>query len=186
MKEYVPILWWGVILAGLALSSSRKVRKKTEKAMKRLDDHFPREAWPVWDIAEGEDASDSAHSTASGEAVAPAGQYCAPTAYEPQRPFVEMSDTVGRQQTPQEAYEPLMRPETSGPQPAYESADAPERAGRHRPLEAAPVVAMDAQRLTGPQADRGADNCESEDIAEDFDLRRAVIYSEILKPKYDE
>lgn len=58
---------------------------------------------------------------------------------------------------------------------------------RHQPLQAAPASGMDAQRLTSsPQAEDTPENGETSGIAEEFDLRKAVIYSELLKPKFEE
>lgn len=58
---------------------------------------------------------------------------------------------------------------------------------RHQPLQAAPASEMNAQRLTGlPQAEEAPENSDISGIAEEFDLRKAVIYSELLKPKFEE
>lgn len=58
---------------------------------------------------------------------------------------------------------------------------------RHQPLQAAPASEMDAQRLTSsPQGEDTPENSETSGIAEEFDLRKAVIYSELLKPKFEE
>ncbi len=41
-------------------------------------------------------------------------------------------------------------------------------------------------RVLLPEEFRQSDVSECNEVLEDFDLRKAVIYSEILKPKYDE
>lgn len=72
------------------------------------------------------------------------------------------------------------RPEMDGKASAVRRLTEAEDAMRH-------IASRNAtQKHKETKAAKTADSTNDDNIADDFDLRRAVIYSEILKPKFDD
>ncbi len=116
----------------------------------------------------------------------------------------EIREILQREQRP-------MRPNTAPQHPAYETLEgqsiesesldrvepyAPNVARTRKRQKSAPSTATTkrtAQRATAPAQSRPAtqpaasqQGTEREDLTCDFDLERAVVYSEILRPKYQD
>lgn len=170
MEEYAPVLWMVVLFGFLLLSSLSKVRKKAERAAKRFGEHLPKEAWPTWDPTEEEAPAPREPmmiGTEPEEATAPRSVRTEETNH-PQR-----ADAA----CPEEAANP------EGEVVAISGYCTPhEQAARPHPQRSA----FDRDRRPAATQADNAPEKDTEGIAEDFDLRRAIIYSEILKPKYDE
>lgn len=78
------------------------------------------------------------------------------------------------------AQQPNSPATAAAPAPAFESVARQIAAAEHRPKT---KQAAEPARQQSPAQEPEAPN---ENTAERFDLRRAIIYSEILKPKFDE
>ena len=119
----------------------------------------------------------------------------------------EIREILQREQRPMRPKATAQRPTT----PAYETLEgqsieseslervepyAPNAARTRKKSKSAPGTATTkrtAQRATAPAQSRPAtqptasqQGMEGQDLARDFDLERAVVYSEILRPKYQD
>lgn len=173
MEEYAPVLWMVVLLGFLLLSSFSKLRKKAENAAKRFEEHLPREAWPTWDTTE-----ERAQRTVEDE-EGPAMEQWAST----QEAIPAPCETPW--QSPQAAEEPYAEGEEAA---AISGFSAPrDRTARLHSQESASVRNERSGRSSAAmQPDSASEADEKGTTEEEFDLRGAIIYSEILKPKFDE
>ena len=158
MEDLSTVLWIVVIVAAMVFNGVSQARKQAKKQAPKADRHAGNEAWPSWDTA------------SAPERRTPA------TAEVPERkpgmqPVTAMAAT------------------TIAPSPGFDTDDG----GTVAPGQPGLRTGHNAPRKV--HAAQGADPhagqpCPQDDvlaeITDDFDLRRAVIYSEILKPKFDE
>lgn len=167
MEDYTPILWILLIGASLLFPALTKGAKAAREAQKQMP-----EAWPP-------------HSSDDDETESPRGSN--PDTYRGAG-----SDTY----TPTTETQP--GPKTDGRRSpsttkqdsqTYKSGSlAEEMAAYKQYLQPDPLSARrEAERYKPATAQEVSTRSESSSgIAEEFDLRKAVIYSEILKPKFDE
>lgn len=157
MENFSTVLWIVVIAAAMIFNVVSQSRKQAKKQARQAGDrHAGSEAWPSWDPA-----------------AAP--------------------QPAPREDTPvrQEAVQPTVAPaatSTMAPSAGFEDAAPAADFGHTVPLSGrggAQKGRMAAAEHPHAAYDDAQEGVLAE-ITEDFDLRRAVIYSEILKPKFDE
>lgn len=158
MEDLSTVLWIVVIVAAMVFNGISQARKQAKKQAPKADRHAGSEAWPSWDKASA-----------------------------PERGMPATTEMPER--------EPAMHPATAmaattiAPSPGFESVDEeaaapgqPEhRTGHGNTPKAHAAQAGHPYAVQAHQQDDVLG-----EITEDFDLRRAVVYSEILKPKFDE
>lgn len=159
MEVFAPILWIVIVAVALVAKSSSKVRKTLEKAARSMETQGNGEAWPTWDTA-----------------PQPADPQPAPPTFpDPAGPqFPADPGSVGGENS---LFGPVIR-KTKAARKQLRTTAAPS------PAQSAPERQQLRPTVTQPAA-KPVDE-ERSGLAEEFDLRRAIIYSEILKPKFDE
>lgn len=179
MEDFSSLIWIVAFVGAMLFSASSKARKQAReaarKAMRELGENAPRhEAWPSWDIPQ------ASESDAATRKQVPAMDY------HPETVPASTSRTDTRQESACD--DPLLRmEETDFGHGAFGTdgdtdAKSPSGSGPKRVKN----------RNNQPQTDLHAsgNDTSAEELAaemrEEFDLRRAVIYSEILKPKFDD
>lgn len=177
MEDFGTIIWLVAIVGAMLVSANSKARKKAQeaakKAIRQLEEEGQRhEAWPSWDTPER-------HPTAAADETTRQTP-----AYTPIYPQTETDKADGEademEQTPISGYEAGQTP-ISG----YETA-ARKTAGTKRSAQPAKTAAVSAATAVKASRTDPSDEGFAAEIREEFDLRRAVVYSEILKPKFDE
>lgn len=157
MENFSTVLWIVVIAAAMIFNVVSQSRKQAKKQARQAGDrHAGSEAWPSWDPAAGPPQPDSREDTPVRQEVQPA---------------------VAPRATP-----------TMAPSAGFEDAAPAADFGHTVPLSGrggAQKGRMAAAEHPHAAYDDAQEDATAE-ITEDFDLRRAVIYSEILKPKFDE
>ena len=124
----------------------------------------------------------------TGEETGPAGRREAWPSWDPAAgPQPDSREDTPVRQEVQPAVAPGATP-TMAPSAGFEDAAPAAGSGHTAPLSGRSDVQKG--RMTATEHPHAAYDDAQEDataeITEDFDLRRAVIYSEILKPKFDE
>lgn len=157
MENFSTVLWIVVIAAAMIFNVVSQSRKQAKKQARQADDrHAGSEAWPSWDPA---------------AAPQPAPRKDAPVRQ-------EVQPAVASAATPTDG---TVGPDSKTRPPEGGSGHTAHLSGRGN----APKDRLAAAEHPHAAYDDAQEDVSAE-IAEDFDLRRAVIYSEILKPKFDE
>lgn len=158
MEDYAPILWVLLTVAAMVYSGITKARKQAAKA-EQPPKHFGDEAWPSIDP--------EAHQP-EAERVEPFAPYMPETLY--------TSEALSLEEIPAQEYVPEFTVQQAA---GSSSLNRNTAADRLRSAPAAGEIGADSA------TDETPEGCVKQ-IAEEFDLRRAVIYSEIIKPKFME
>lgn len=179
MEDFGSILWIIAIVGAMLFSANSKARKKAREAAKRairqLEEEGRRhEAWPSWDTPE-EPAEYSGQEYPEAVSLETA---------EPEVPETETGKFA--------RYTPAATVMESGFETAAREAASARKTEESRQGNRTPHTPGTACAVSGtsaaaaPAPDAIAPEEFAAEIREDFDLRRAVIYSEILKPKFIE
>lgn len=205
MEDFGSIIWLLVAVGALVFSSNSKARKRAREVAKRAKELqgevTGREAWPSWDTPQ---PPQSVADEATGR---PTPWPVVPAAPARQARTTDAAHTSPRQDagkatepTPQPTFRSTSEiPDTAPATPAA----APGRKQTGRPMTEGELMSKKRQLLASIAARHNGvgDVVESlraahangtiapdlaTEIREEFDLRRAVLYSEIMKPKYEE
>lgn len=201
MEELTPIIIW-IVIAIAAFAKSSKARKMREKGTESPGTPEYGEAWPTRDTPR----------PAAPRPVMPRPTVTMPTTPRPTatmptapRPAASMptgsrpaapKPTATRPAAPFDVPAPKHAAEEAGEEfggsvfgPVIRKTKAARKHLRTAAAAAPTGEAADRQPLrptdAGQPAEQPANDANS-GVAEAFDLRRAIIYSEILKPKFDE
>ncbi|WP_418991262.1 hypothetical protein [Alistipes sp.] len=159
MEDYAPITWVLLIVASMVYSGVTKARKRAGKAAKHPSGHPEREeAWPSSTFQTPE--------SAPGHAMR--------SEYQPVTP-----DFPGEYVTLEEIPAQEYTPEFTEPKTAASKHSRPQAANRFTQMVETDEIA--ANSLTNDAHESAATA-----LSEEFNLRQAIIYSEILKPKFEE
>lgn len=160
MEDYSTVIWIVAIAAAMIFNATSQSRKKAKRQTHEPPKHDGSEAWPSWD------------TQSMDEMRHPDSQETIPATETPElQPETLYSAPVDR-------LEEMVR----------ETADF----GRNKQLAARKTgtIARRPQQEIRHENQAVADMQTTEEavteITEDFNLRKAVIYSEILKPKFNE
>lgn len=186
MEDFSTILWVVVAIAAAVVSQGRKTRarsaRKTETDASETErpatpaPHPTPSGWPAWPQMSG--VPDL--STAQKAEPQNSGRL------EVKREKADRQNT--RRKVAETAREATPQTGTSQDPGAYKAGGS-RSSGPIRPTEKAQTHVLKATESSHPhkvKQDHGQKEPSAAEIAADFDLRRAVIYSEILKPKFDE
>lgn len=209
MEDLGSIIWLLVALGALIFSSNSKARKRAREVAKRAkelqEEMTGHEAWPSWDTPPQPDADETTGRATSWPVVpaAPARQARTPeTARTTDAAHTSPRQDAGKatEPTPQPTFRSTSEiPDTAPATPAA----APGRKQTGRPMTEGELMSKKRQLLASIAArHNGVGNVVQSvkeahengtiapdlatEIREEFDLRRAVLYSEIMKPKYEE
>lgn len=209
MEDFGSIIWLLVAVGALVFSSNSKARKRAREVAKRAKELqgevTGREAWPSWDTPPQPDADETTGRATSWPVVpaAPARQARTPeTARTTDAAHTSPRQDAGKatEPTPQPTFRSTSEiPDTAPATPAA----APGRKQTGRPMTEGELMSKKRQLLASIAARQNgvgdvvqslraahANGTIAPDLAteirEEFDLRRAVLYSEIMKPKFEE
>lgn len=183
MEDYAPILWLLFIVVSMGFSALSKARKRAARRAEEVEEGqernsgqghptIPRHPTPGSGLPEGfplpqQRSRRPATSPSTGGAKSTTQQTAA------QRATAQQA-AASRSQTPA----------TASPQHGLQHAgESLQR--RHSSVSAAQPQVMTAMREKEPVRLPETEETANEIVAE-FDLRKAVIYAEILKPKFEE
>lgn len=183
MEDYAPILWLLFIVVSMGFSALSKARKRAARRAEEVEEGqernagqghptIPRYPTPGSGLPEGfplpqQRSRRPATSPSTGGAKSTTQQTAA------QRATAQQA-AASRSQTPA----------TASPQHGLQHAgESLQR--RHSSVSAAQPQVMAAMREKEPVQPPKTEETANEIVAE-FDLRKAVIYAEILKPKFEE
>lgn len=183
MEDYAPILWLLFIVVSMGFSALSKARKRAARRAEEVEEGqernagqghptVPRYPTPGSGLPEGfplpqQRSRRPATSPSTGGAKSTTQQTAAQRA-------TAQQDAASRSQTPA----------TASPQHGLQHAgESLQR--RHSSVSAAQPQVMAAMREKEPVRLPETEETANEIVAE-FDLRKAVIYAEILKPKFEE
>ena len=183
MEDYAPILWLLFIVVSMGFSALSKARKRAARSAEEVEEGqernagqghptVPRYPTPGSGLPEGfplpqQRSRRPATSPSTGGAKSTTQQTAA------QRATAQQA-AASRSQTPA----------TASPQHGLQHAgESLQR--RHSSVSAAQPQVMAAMREKEPVRLPETEETANEIVAE-FDLRKAVIYAEILKPKFEE
>lgn len=183
MEDYAPILWLLFIVVSMGFSALSKARKRAARRAEEVEEGqernagqghptIPRHPTPGSGLPEGfplpqQRSRRPATSPSTGGAKSTTQQTAA------QRATAQQA-AASRSQTPA----------TASPQHGLQHAgESLQR--RHSSVSAAQPQVMAAMREKEPVRLPETEETANEIVAE-FDLRKAVIYAEILKPKFEE
>ena len=183
MEDFGSIIWLLVAVGALVFSSNSKARKRAREVAKRAKELqgevTGREAWPSWDTPPQPDA-DETTGRATSWPVAPAAP-------------ARKSRTTASASEPRHGAATAPAAASSSNRPAYDGrqgAAATEKS--HRKAAGKPQTSRQngvgdvVQSLRAAHANGTIAPDLATEIREEFDLRRAVLYSEIMKPKFEE
>ncbi len=209
MEDFGSIIWLLIAVGALVFSSNSKARKRAREVAKRAkelqEEMTGHEAWPSWDTPPQPDADETTGRATSWPVVpaAPARQARTPeTARTTDAAHTSPRQDAGKatEPTPQPTFRSTSEiPDTAPATPAA----APGRKQTGRPMTEGELMSKKRQLLASIAARHNGvgDVVESlraahangtiapdlaTEIREEFDLRRAVLYSEIMKPKFEE
>ena len=209
MEDFGSIIWLLVAVGALVVRSNSMARKRAREVSKRAKELqgevTGREAWPSWDTPPQPDADETTGRATSWPVVpaAPARQARTPeTARTTDAAHTSPRQDAGKatEPTPQPTFRSTSEiPDTAPATPAA----APGRKQTGRPMTEGELMSKKRQLLASIAArHNGVGNVVQSvkeahengtiapdlatEIREEFDLRRAVLYSEIMKPKYEE
>ena len=194
MEDFGSIIWLLVAVGALVFSSNSKARKRAREVAKRAKELqgevTGREAWPSWDTPP-QSVADKATGRPTPWPVAPAAP-----ARKSRTPETARTTDAAHTSPRQDAGK------ATEPAPATPAA-APGRKQTGRPMTEGELMSKKRQLLASIAArHNGVGNVVQSvkeahengtiapdlatEIREEFDLRRAVLYSEIMKPKFEE
>lgn len=209
MEDFGSIIWLLVAVGALVFSSNSKARKRAREVAKRAKELqgevTGREACPTRATPPQPDADETTGRATSWPVVpaAPARQARTPeTARTTDAAHTSPRQDAGKatEPTPQPTFRSTSEiPDTAPATPAA----APGRKQTGRPMTEGELMSKKRQLLASIAArHNGVGNVVQSvkeahengtiapdlatEIREEFDLRRAVLYSEIMKPKYEE
>ncbi len=157
MEDFSTVIWIIAIVAAMVFNGVSQARKQAKKHAGQSGKHAGNEAWPSWDAqTSAEMQRPAAEETARSAKRAELRPVPAPTV-----PSEGFGETTGKATD-------FMQSERLAPNSTTMTAQGSSAAGR------------------AARAHAEATEDAAAEITEDFDLRKAVIYSEILKPKFDE
>ena len=163
MEDFGSIIWI-VALAALLFGGGKKNKRLKEAARKALEEMQEeasrQEAWPTW---EGEGK--------------PLGQPVTPIP-KPQPKSAHPLSLEEIPPTPEAVSLEVIEPEYPR--------EASKRKLRGKNKAANKPIQPQTAPTTPSPKNEPDENCSAEEIREEFDLRKAVIYAEILKPKFEE
>ncbi|WP_295909332.1 hypothetical protein [uncultured Alistipes sp.] len=185
MEDFGSIIWLLVAVGALVFSSNSKARKRAREVAKRAkelqEEVTGREAWPSWDTPQPpQSAADEVTGRPTPWPVTPAAP-----ARKPRTTASASEPRHGAATAPTVA--------SSSNRPAYDGrqgAAATEKS--HRKAAGKPQTSRQngvgdvVQSLRAAHANGTIAPDLATEIREEFDLRRAVLYSEIMKPKCEE
>ena len=182
MEDFGSIIWLLVAVGALVFSSNSKARKRAREVAKRAKELqgevTGREAWPSWDAPQS--VADEATGRPTPWPVAPAAP-------------ARKSRTTASASEPRHGAATAPAAASSSNRPAYDGrqgAAATEKS--HRKAAGKPQTSRQngvgdvVQFLRAAHANGTIAPDLATEIREEFDLRRAVLYSEIMKPKFEE
>ena len=182
MEDFGSIIWLLVAVGALVFSSNSKARKRAREVAKRAKELqgevTGREAWPSWDTPQS--VADEATGRATSWPVAPAAP-------------ARKSRTTASASEPRHGAATAPAAASSSNRPAYDGrqgAAATEKS--HRKAAGKPQTSRQngvgdvVESLRAAHANGTIAPDLATEIREEFDLRRAVLYSEIMKPKFEE
>lgn len=182
MEDFGSIIWLLVAVGALVFSSNSKARKRAREVAKRAKELqgevTGREAWPSWDAPQS--VADETTGRPTPWPVAPAAP-------------ARKSRTTASASEPRHGAATAPAAASSSNRPAYDGrqgAAATEKS--HRKAAGKPQTSRQngvgdvVQSLRAAHANGTIAPDLATEIREEFDLRRAVLYSEIMKPKYEE
>lgn len=182
MEDFGSIIWLLVAVGALVFSSNSKARKRAREVAKRAKELqgevTGREAWPSWDAPQS--AADEVPGRPTPWPVAPAAP-------------ARKSRTTASASEPRHGAATAPAAASSSNRPAYDGrqgAAATEKS--HRKAAGKPQTSRQngvgdvVQSLRAAHANGTIAPDLATEIREEFDLRRAVLYSEIMKPKFEE
>lgn len=161
MEDFAPVLWVLVVIGAGIYSIITEARKKAAKGSEK---HAHDEAWPSWGTPS---VPQWMEATTKKDLAAPELEFEDGTDAEPA--FTDESRYIESEA------------EMQGGRYAFQY--IPLTTTNPTPDEAQPAA---PDHIAGDDIRESAANSEGSDMTEDFDLRKAVIYAEILKPKFDE
>lgn len=159
MEDYAPILWVLLTVAAMVYSGVTKARKQTAKADKQPPKHFGDEVWPS--------IEPETHQP-EAERIEPFSPFTPETLY--------TSEAQSLEEIPEQEYVPEFTVQKAAGSSSLSRNAAVDR------LKSAPAAGEIGSDSLADETPKGCDK----ELIEEFDLRRAVIYSEILKPKFDD
>ena len=158
MEDYSTVIWVVAIFAAMLFNATSQARKKAKKQAHETEKHTQHEAWPSWDTQSADEMRhpDSQESVSGAETdrLRPAMQQAAPTPG-----FGEV---------------------------ARKTADF-KSSGRHAGRQNTSDGQSPREEILHEEHAAGDRHTTEEavtEITEDFDLRKADIYSEVLKTKF--
>lgn len=160
MEDYSTVIWIIVIVVAMIFNATSQARKKAKKQAHETEKHTQHEAWPSWDSKSAEEMRHpDSQETIPGTETA------------------ELQPAT-LQSAPADRLEEMAR----------ETADFRQEK-RHAPLKTTPASRHTDQEILHEDHSAGNSHTTEEavtEITEDFNLSKAVIYSEILKSKFSE
>lgn len=185
MEDFGSIIWLLVAVGALVFSSNSKARKRAREVAKRAKELqgevTGREAWPSWDAPQPpQSVADEATGRPTPWPVAPAAP-------------ARKSRTTASASEPRHGAATAPTAASSSSHTAYageRGTAATEKS--HRKAAGKPQTSRQngvgdvVQSLRAAHANGTIAPDLATEIREEFDLRRAVLYSEIMKPKYEE
>lgn len=182
MEDFGSIIWLLVAVGALVFSSNSKARKRAREVAKRAKELqgevTGREAWPSWDAPQS--VADEATGRPTPWPVAPA----APA--RKSRTTASASESRHGAATAPAAASSSNRPAYDGRQGAAATEKSHRKAAGKPQTSRQNGVGDVVQSLRAAHANGKIAPDLATEIREEFDLRRAVLYSEIMKPKYEE
>lgn len=185
MEDFGSIIWLLVAVGALVFSSNSKARKRAREVAKRAKqlqgEVTGREAWPSWDTPQPpQSAADEVPGRPTPWPVAPAAPARKPrttaSASEPRHGAATAPATASSSN----------RPTYDGRQGAAATEKSRRNAAGKPQTSHHNGVGDVVESLRAAHANGTIAPDLATEIREEFDLRRAVLYSEIMKPKYEE
>lgn len=209
MEEYAPIFWVLLTVAAMVVSSVSKARKQAAKAQKEAPGQPGQpfdEAWPRMEEKASEaERSETRTGTSSGTGQGPVsrtgatagktlrtGSAYAPASSDSSEAYTAETDYAGEAYTAEgyteEAYFDEAQSLEEIPADVFQTENASAAFRQMQPRNQNKMhTPMHGSAGSGNRPERDDTQAAAADEPiEEFDLRKAVIYSEILKPKFEE
>lgn len=207
-EDFGPVLWILIVVGAIAYNAVAQARKKAGKQGRTTENPVPGEAWPSWDTVSAPEPRQQPVPRVPAESVYPTpetletvpdaaegrvyGQY--QTVFEDRHAASTQQEAPSRRLSNTRASAQRARIRSAGTECDAPSTHASEsfRTAGTRPDGASDPASdptEDTQDLThqpSPENQHAAAGEMPDDLLDRFDLRTAVIYSEILKPKFEE
>lgn len=185
MEDFGSIIWLLVAVGALVFSSNSKARKRAREVAKRAKElqgeMTGREAWPSWDAPQPtQSAADEATGRPTPWPVAPAAPARKP------RTTASASEPRHGAATAPATASPSSHTAYAGERGAAATEKSHRKAAGKPQTSRQNGVGDVVQSLRAAHANGTIAPDLATEIREEFDLRRAVLYSEIMKPKYEE